>query len=65
MIAETAFNVFSELSESEKQRFFKMCGVIGPKSKKPKKKPILSDTEAREMILQMLRRTQTKNLNKK
>lgn len=49
--AETAFNIFTALSEEEKKRFFQMCGVSPIVHSKKGKKPVLTDEEATEYLL--------------
>lgn len=52
MKAETAFNVFEALPEQEKQRLLRMLSVSDLKEEKIIiKKPIITDSEAREIIL--------------
>lgn len=57
MTAETAYNVIQALPQTELPRLFKMLGVDGVKEEpKPKKKPLMSDADATEILI--------KNLNK-
>ena len=52
MKAETAFNVFEALTDVEKQRLLKMLPEIIPKKEKSfLKKPIITDAQAREIIM--------------
>lgn len=52
MKAETAFNVFEALTDVEKQRLIKMLPNISiEKEKKLIKKPIITDSQAREVIV--------------
>jgi len=52
MQAETVYAVFEALPEMEKQRLLRMLSVSDVKVKnKPQKKPIISDAEAREYLI--------------
>lgn len=52
MQAETAYAVFEALPEKEKQRLLSMLAVSDVKIKKqPQKKPIITDAEAREYLI--------------
>ena len=60
MVAETAYNVIQALPEQEKQRLYKMLSVPEKTIKKAvKKEPILTNSQAREIILKS-----TKNLQR-
>lgn len=52
MQAETAYAVFEALPEQEKQRLLRMLSVsdVAVKSK-PQKKPMITDAEAREYLI--------------
>jgi len=50
MQAETAFSVFEALPPMEKQRLLKMLSISDVKEKKAKK-PIITDSQAREIII--------------
>lgn len=50
MKAETVFNVFEALPELEKQRLLKMISIPNSLTKENIKKPIITDSEAREVI---------------
>mgnify|MGYP003538756054 FL=1 len=59
MKAETAYHVIQALPETEVARLYQMLGVQSPlnaKSKKTKKKPLISDAEATEYLLRKLRK---------
>lgn len=52
MQAETAYNVFEALPPMEKQRLLKMLSISDVKEKKVVlKKPIITDSQAREIII--------------
>jgi len=53
MQAETAYNVFEALPPMEKQRLLKMLSISDVKVKKVlvNKKPIITDSQAREIII--------------
>ena len=60
MKAETAYHVIQALPETEVARLYQMLGVQSPllnaKTKKTKKKPLISDAEATEYLLRKLRK---------
>ena len=58
MKAETVFNVYQALSEKEKKRFCRMLGMVPAKPKKPKRKPIMTDAEAIEIVLRKIYKKQ-------
>ena len=61
MRAETAYNVFQELSPGEKERFYRMCGMVPVEPKKPKRKQLISDTQATEYLIKKFHKTKQRN----
>jgi hypothetical protein len=65
MLAETAFSVFEALPPMEKQRLLKMLSVSNVKEKKViVKNPILTDSQARLIIINNCKRFSKRWKNK-
>lgn len=70
MKAETAYNVIQALSDSEKERLYRMLkddlnNINTTTSRKVKKKPLITDTEATEYLLALFKKQKIRRDNLK
>lgn len=69
MLAETAYNVIQALSDSEKKRLYRMLKTdlknTDLTSRKVKKKPLITQPQAREYLLAMFERQRIRRENLK
>lgn len=62
--AETAYNVVQALSPEEEERFYRMLGVVPAKLGKPNKNVLLSEIEATEIAVQIIKNQAKRNKEK-